>query len=531
MVNQFLSARNIINKSPLKEIWEKIGIRHHIGFSLHLSSLHSKQSCGIGEYLDLIPMIDFAKEIGFDIIQLLPLNDSGDDPSPYNALSSIALHPLYLSLEALPFVSSEESLLKQIEQLKQLNHTEYVQYNSVLTFKKIFFQNYFDLFGQKLVLSSQFQTFMNENLWVKKYALYKALKESMTFMNWKKWPEELKNPTPAHLNQLMTIHKKSVEFYSLFQFFCFTQMQQVKDYATKNKIFIKGDIPILISPDSADVWIDRNLFSLDYVVGHPPDVFNEDGQLWGFPSYKWSEFEKTNFSWWKTRLNVASNFYHMYRLDHVAGFYRLWLIPYGEKPINGFWSPKTRKDAIGLGHKNLKRLISFSSMLPIAEDLGIIPKQVFESLKSLAIPGTRVIRWTRTRGIAGAFIPFEDYFPVNMTCISTHDSETLAEWWNDLPLEAKEYAKFRGHDYISPLTPELRMQLLKEALRTPTLLHINLLQEYLALIPSMVSDDPKKERINRPGHILPTNWTYRFKPSVEKIGSSEILKIKLKELF
>lgn len=531
MTNHLNRAKEIIASSPLCDIWEKIGIKHHIGFSLPLFSLHSENSCGIGEYLDLIPLIDFAKDCHFDIIQLLPINDSGEDPSPYNALSSIALHPLYVSLHALPFVDTNESLIKQMKKLKTLNTTERVDYHEVLKLKRTFFKDYFDLFGQKLVKTGEFQSFLQENPWVKKYALYKTLKESMTVSSWQKWPEKLKNPNPEDFQNLLKLHSESITFYSFIQFLCFSQMKQVKDYASKNRIFIKGDVPILISPDSADVWLERHLFSLDYVIGHPPDVFNSEGQMWGFPSYNWEEMDRTNFAWWQLRLNVASNFYHMYRLDHVAGFYRLWHIPYGKKPKEGFWSPKRLKDVVNLGHTTLKRLISFSSMLPIAEDLGIIPEEVFESLRSLGIPGTRVIRWMREKGIKGPFFPLSEYYPINMTSVSTHDSETLTQWWNDLKLESKAYAKFRGWEYKAPLTTEQRILLLKDAIHTPTLLHINLLQEYLALIPSLVHDDPKKERINLPGFILPENWTYRFKPSLEQIKASDQLKNMIKEVI
>ena len=84
--------------------WEKIGRRPHHGIIIPLFALHSKKSCGIGEFFDLIPLIDWCKSLKFDVIQLLPLNDSGNDQSPYNPISSCALDPIYLSLADLPEV-------------------------------------------------------------------------------------------------------------------------------------------------------------------------------------------------------------------------------------------------------------------------------------------------------------------------------------------------------------------------------------------------------------------------------------------
>ena len=82
--------------------WQQIGVHNHHGVCLPLFSLHSENSCGIGEFLDLIPMIHWCQEVGMDVIQLLPLNDIGLGTSPYNALSAFALSPIHLSLTELP---------------------------------------------------------------------------------------------------------------------------------------------------------------------------------------------------------------------------------------------------------------------------------------------------------------------------------------------------------------------------------------------------------------------------------------------
>ena len=72
------------------------------GAAVPVSALKTKKSCGAGEFLDLIPFADFCKSAGLSIIQLLPINDTGTDSSPYNALSAFALHPLYIRLEEIP---------------------------------------------------------------------------------------------------------------------------------------------------------------------------------------------------------------------------------------------------------------------------------------------------------------------------------------------------------------------------------------------------------------------------------------------
>ena len=72
------------------------------GVVLPVSALRSKESCGVGEFADLIPFADFCEKAGLRLIQLLPVNDTGTESSPYSALSAFALHPLYLRIQDLP---------------------------------------------------------------------------------------------------------------------------------------------------------------------------------------------------------------------------------------------------------------------------------------------------------------------------------------------------------------------------------------------------------------------------------------------
>ncbi|MDN3508357.1 MAG: 4-alpha-glucanotransferase, partial [Simkaniaceae bacterium] len=129
----------MIDGTPLKPVWDKIGARHHHGIAVPLASIRTEDSNGIGEFGDLCHLIDFCKKAHLDTIQLLPINDSGTDPSPYNALSSMALHPIYLSTHALPG-------WKKIwwEEYRELNKTQHVEYHKVLALKDKHLRLYFE---------------------------------------------------------------------------------------------------------------------------------------------------------------------------------------------------------------------------------------------------------------------------------------------------------------------------------------------------------------------------------------------------
>ncbi len=165
----------------------------------------------------------------------------------------------------------------------------------------------------------------------------------------------------------------------------------------------------------------------------------------------------------------------------------------------------------------MEMMLHAAPILPIGEDLGLVPPAVKECLYSLGICGTKVMRWERRWDQDGGFIPVEEYQPMTMTTVSTHDSDTLQLWWRHFPKEAKLFAQFKGWPYTPFLSTQYQELILRDSHHSGSLFHVNLLQEYLALIPELVSQNPHNERINIPGKVLDTNWTYRFKPSVEKI--------------
>ncbi|HEX2579687.1 MAG TPA: 4-alpha-glucanotransferase [Rhabdochlamydiaceae bacterium] len=506
---------------PSWKHWNKIGVKPRHGINLPLASLKTAQSSGIGEFADLLPLIDWCQDVGFEVIQLLPLNDSGTDPSPYNALSSCALHPIYLSLQHLPGNPTPPDA-------SHLNTLPRVSYLEVLSLKLNFLHTYCNEKGSDLIKSKEFQHFVDQNAWLVPYALFKVLKDKLQHTPWMSWPEELKTPD---FKRLEAEHTQDLAFYLLLQFLCHIQMAHVKEYAHSKGILLKGDIPILISPDSVDAWFKPHRFNFTLSAGAPPDAYDSEGQYWGFPLFNWEDLKNEDFLWWKDRLKVASNYYDLYRIDHVVGFFRIWAIPLGHPPKEGKFLPENPALWVPQGKEILLMMLNASSMLPIAEDLGTVPPSVRTTLEELGICGTKVIRWQRKYDEGGAFIPFNEYPSLSMTTVSTHDSETLQLWWLDPIEDAKQFCTFKGWTFSPDLSYDHRLSILRDAHHTPSLFHINLLPEYLALFPELISSHPDDERINIPGKILPTNWTYRLHLPLEEIARHEPLKKAIKAIL
>lgn len=489
-----------------KDHWKRIGCEPHHGIALPLSALNTDNNSGIGEFEDLFAVIDWCEEIGFNIIQFLPLNDTGPNISPYSCISTNALDPIYLSIP--------REYQKTFQPFKK-NHL--IPYKKIKIQKLKVFRELYEKNFPKLKRTESYLKFINQNPWIHSYAQFcvKSIKNKTTV--WEKWPlkDQKYKEEPPSLKE---------EFYFYLQYLCYEKMCKVKAYADQKKIYLKGDLPILLSPNSVDVWANQKIFSMDQLAGAPPDVFNAKGQKWGFPILKWEELEKTDYHWWKVRLKTAEQYFHLYRIDHAVGFFRIWAIDPKDEAIDGkFVSPNRMKWPFD-GKKRFEVLIQSSKMLPLAEDLGIIPVEVSSILKELGICGTRVVRWNRRWKEDCEFVPPKDYEPLTVTTLGTHDTSLFREWWKEYPTEAKLLAKAFKIKYEPSLTSSIQKSFLIQTHQTPSLFHIHPLQEYLSLFPELIHKDPQKERINIPGTDRKENWTYKFLPTFEEIQNHRKLK-------
>lgn len=504
--------------------WEKVQKRPHHGIALPLFSLYSKKSSGIGEFFDLILMIDWCKSLGMDVIQLLPINDTALDPSPYNPISSCALDPIYLSLADLPDSPTQPRDLSLFQSFTAQSRVP----KAILKREKMrWLYSYYEKIFPATEKTDEYQKFIQENHWLTEYCLFKALKDEYGGKNWMEWPLMFQSPDPG----LIEPRQKSYNFHAFLQYLCFSQMEKVKAYATKQNFLLFGDIPILLSPDSVGVWAHPEQFDLTLSAGAPPDFYNIHGQKWGFPLFNWKEMRKTGYSWWKQRLSVAEKIYHLYRIDHVVGFFRIWAIPPDKKPSEGFFIEQDPALWTPQGREILEMMIDASSLLPIAEDLGTIPKEVRPLLHELGISSTNVLRWERHWESDKSFIPYEEYNSYSLSTLSTADADITKMWWKKYPDEAIAFSHFKKWPYFPDLSDDRLFEILKDSHHTPSYFHVNLLQEYLSLFKDLCWQNLEDERVNVPGTVLPTNWTSRYRPSIEELVGHKGLADTMREIL
>ena len=311
--------------NPL-ELWRAAGV------AIPVFSLRSNDDFGVGDFLDLIPFIDWAASTGQKFVQILPINDTTmthtwTDSYPYNANSTFALHPMYLRLEDMGVLRDEERMNHYRHLRNELNSLQEIDYERVNNAKREYTRELFAQDGAEVMARDDFKAFVKANKdWLTPYAAFCVLRDKYGTADMMAW-DEYATYTPKKVERLVKQHPDDIKFVYFQQYFLDKQMRRVRDYAHSKGVAIKGDIPIGISRNSVDAWISPRLFNLDCQAGAPPDDFSVLGQNWGFPTYNWEEMNKDGFAWWKARFRKMAEYFDAYRIDHVLGFFRIWQIP------------------------------------------------------------------------------------------------------------------------------------------------------------------------------------------------------------
>ncbi len=422
-------------KSRSGDKWERIGTHSRSGVLAPLFSVYSKETIGIGDLDDLKLLIDWCSQTGNSILQLLPMNEVGSTFCPYDALSSFALEPAYISLKSIPIPKKGKAFRESLKDLRKRFSTyrTHVDYRIKEEKIRILWDFYFEGFND---FSKEMDDFVKENeSWLEDFAIYKVLKKYHNGKPWYEWEDLYQNRDAAALEAFSSEHEREISFEMWVQWLLCRQLKDAKAHAEKNGVLLKGDLPILISRDSADVWANRNFFKLEYAAGAPPDMYCAKGQRWGMPTYNWEAIASDGYWYLKEKLKYAENFYDILRVDHVVGLFRIWSIPYNEPMenmgLNGSFDPRDEKMWEEHGRSILSIMLDKARMLLVAEDLGIIPKVCPETLEKFGVPGNDVQRWTKDWKKKHDFLKSEDYRFVSVAMLSTHDTTNWPAWWEN----------------------------------------------------------------------------------------------------
>jgi 4-alpha-glucanotransferase len=493
----------------------------HAGVLVPLFSIPSRASWGIGEIPDLTRFARWLASSGLEFVLVLPVNEMQEgESSPYSALSAMAIDPIFIAMEAVEdFMAAGGNRLlgpQERESIDAARSAGTVAYGSLRPVKthalRLAYRSFMTRHWATASLRAKaFRAFTErERWWLADYALFRALHDEHQARYWIEWEPELRNRDAGALAAARERLEPAIRYYEYLQWLADEQWQQVRREC--GPIALVGDFPFMVSGHSSDVWARQQDFDVEASVGVPPDAFSETGQNWGLPAYRWEVIASNDYEWLRDRARRCAELYDGFRVDHLVGFYRTFI---RKGDIEGFFVPADEAAQLAQG-ETLLRLFSGAGLRIFAEDLGTVPDFVRASLTRLGVAGMKVMRWERQWAIDGQ--PFRDplrYPSLSVATTGTHDTETLAEWWDEadraerqafLELPALRDGGFHPDQLFCD---DLRDAILSMLLTSGSDLRLAVLQDLFGW----------RDRINTPASINAQNWTWRLPWPVEDLVS------------
>ena len=463
------------------------------GSLLHLSSLPSDTGIGnLGQ--SAYAFIEFLKKAGISYWQMCPVGPTGYGDSPYQVFCSSAGNPYFIDWKPLVEHGIVEDY--ELEPLRKLSEAEtdfgglYREFFKLARITSDRFRKDFNVLEE---LYGEFTEFITRHeKWLNAYCMFHSLKVINDEKPWWEWATD-------RLEDIEVLKTSSEYFFHQFIQYVFRgQWKLLKNFAEKNGIKLIGDLPIYCAPDSSDVWASPELFEIDLekltferVAGVPPDYFNTDGQYWGNPLYKWEVHADDNFTWWMHRLENQLELFDVIRIDHFRGFNDYWSISAESKNAQcGYWMKGP-----GIQFWEITKE-KFPTLPFLAEDLGLISKDVHQLRKNASLPGMAVLQFAFDGDPENLYLPHN----LNNSLVlytGTHDNDTSNGWYASTSPEIQN--NFRS--YLNISGHEASWEMLRFSYRTVSPLVIVPVQDLLGL--------GSEARFNQPG-ISQGNWKWRL---------------------
>jgi len=465
--------------------------RRRSGVLVHPTSFPGGPIGTLGD--EAFGFVDWLKEAGQGLWQLLPLVAVNEGGSPYSGISAMAGNTLLLDAKRL----ADDGLVDADE---DAGDTERVDFAAAWLRADDLIRRAHEAFraGRVPALRKEFAAYQKKNAyWLDDYALFRALRAAQG-SPWTRWEPAVRARKPSALTKARREHADEVERHAFGQFLFDRQWSALRSHAHAAGVAIVGDIPIFVSHDSADVWAHPELFSLDeageptVVSGVPPDYFSETGQRWGNPLYRWDVMERNGFRWWTERFRRTLEMVDLARIDHFRGFESYWEVPGEEETaLNGEWKP-------GPGSRLFAAVVKELGPLPlIAEDLGIITPEVDALREELGMPGMRVLQFAFGDDDENPHLP-ANYEPNTVAYTGTHDNDTSLGWYR----AASEEHRAGLRRLTDAQERAVHWGMMEVVFRSPAALAVVPLQDVLGL--------GSEHRMNTPG-TPEGNWGWRFR--------------------
>lgn len=477
------------------------------GILLPVSSLPSPY--GIGTFgKAAYEFVDNLVKAGQKYWQVLPLGPTSYGDSPYQSPSAFAGNPYFIDIEGL--IRDRLITKAEADSYDLFDTEEYVDYEKQYNNRYPLLYKAYERWKGNIPLDfADFEE--RESYWLEDYSLFMAVKKHYDQKEWILWDKDIRNRESKAISKYKKMLEDEIGFNKFLQYRFLKEWIKLKSYANEKGIEIIGDMPIYVSYDSSDVWVNTKLFRLDknlkqtQVAGCPPDCFSEDGQKWGNPLYEWKNHEKEGFAWFKKRMAKLASLYDVIRIDHFIGIVRYYCVPFDKSAKYGWYEEGPAKKLVDA----MQEAVGNSKI--IAEDLGVYMPEVGKLLEESRIPGMKEMAFAFDSDADNSHLPHK-YIKNQVAYIGTHDNETLIGQLKNTPSSQIKYMKkYLGADTKADIRKKMFASLYASVADTVILQ----MQDVLG--------KDNRARMNLPS-TLGGNWQWRMK-------QKEFTKVHQKELF
>lgn len=176
---------------------------------------------------------------------------------------------------------------------------------------------------------------------------------------------------------------------------------------------------------------------------------------------------------------------------------------------NSFWEAQAME--------KLPPIIESTNMLVCVEDLGMIPDCVPHVIDVLQVLALEIQRMPKDPQLQFGLTNQYPYLSVCTT--STHDMAPIREWWHENGAVTQDYYNhILWQDGKAPIecSPYIAGLIVNNHLKSPAMLTILPLQDWMAIDDKVRKTDALSERINVPA-IAKHYWRYRMHLSIEEL--------------
>ncbi len=388
------------------------------GLTSHLYALRHPTDSGIGDFETLAQFCEASAKLGGSFAGINPLHHlfPGDREraSPYQPSDRRFIDPIYIDLEGVDVLlrspRMRAALAESQAAMAALRGLRHVDYPAVWAVKReaLFaaFADFSATAGHSL--RQEFDAFKRAGGdTLRLHGAYEAQAEESgstadpDFHNWLQWIAERQFAAAAE-----------------------------RARSTGLELGIYRDLALGAARDGGEIWASPGHYAAGVSLGAPPDPFARDGQVWQLAPFEPHALADANYDPFIAMLRANMRHAGLLRIDHILGYMRQFWVPDGAAGKDGAYVTFPLEELIAVTGIESHR----ARCTIIGEDLGTVPPGLRERLARANILSYRVLWWERD---GDNFLPPENYPPLSVSCLSSHDLPTFAGWRQGRDIEVR----------------------------------------------------------------------------------------------